>query len=299
MNKKEKFILISIFLVLATVLNAISCFKSGMVLNTVYYFFYSLIPYIIYSSIIVSIKNRAVVYVTVLFLLVIDFLMKIDISKELLQYKPNVIYSWILMTPLILVSLIFLVFVLFITGVWICKRKGIKDLSQKLNIPERFQFNDDELGKFIFIILSFGFLINFQDIVHVCTSTLGLVLGIQGPENIPAAYLLKKFLMVLFAMMPYFIFVIVSYYLNCRWISYVVGFTAIIFDVYLKAVSLLFSNTGYELGNSFSEVLTSIFNPFTFILFIPIAFALLFFGKKMFDSSDIMLEDEEPAESND
>lgn len=298
MRKKEKFILIFVFMILAIVLNGISCYMTGLAINNFYYFFYSLTPYIIYSSIIVSIKNRALIYITAAFLLIIDFLMKININPEISKYKQNVIYSWMLMTPLVLVSLVFIVFALFITGVWYCKKFGISKFEVKFNIPEQFQFEDDELAKFILIILSFGFLINFQNIVNLCTTTLSLILNYNNAGSISTGYFLNKILVVVLAMLPYFIFVGISYFINCKWISYIVGFTAVIFDIYLKVVAALFLNSGYNIGSSFTEVLYSIFNPLTFILFIPAVFAILFYGKKIFNKNQTEeITETEPKEA--
>lgn len=298
MDKKEKFILISVFIILAFVLNYISCFSTEVSLNTTYYFFFSLIPYFIYSSVIFSIKNKPVIYTTAVFILIIDFLMKLNIGIELIKQSENVVLSWMLMAPLVLVSLTFIVFVLFITGAWICRKKGISKINLKFNIPESFQFDDDELTKFLFIILSFGFLINFQNIIHVSTGLMSIVLGVQNAEVISGQNLIHSLLSVILAMLPYFIFVTVSYYVKCRQISYIIGFVAIVFDIYLKVVSYMFLNSEYSLGTSLTEVLSSVFNPLTFIIFVPVAFAVLFFGKKLLDKNIIEEEEIEPESEN-
>lgn len=298
MGKNEKFILITVFIILAFILNLVLCFKAGATLNTTYYFFFSLIPYFIYSSVIVSIKNKPVIYITAVFILIIDFLIKLNISVELIKCSDNVIYSWMLMSPLVLVSLIFIVFILFVTGVWFCKKRGITKFNLKFNIPEKFRFEDEELIKFLFIILSFGFLINFQNIIHVSTGIMNMILGIGNTGSSAESSLFQTIIAVALSMMPYFIFVLVSYFVNCRQISYIIGFAAIVFDIYLKIITYLFSNTGYTLGGSFTEILYSIFNPFTFIMFIPIAFAAFFFGRKIFDKNIINSDDNEGATEN-
>lgn len=281
MKKIEKIISTSIFVLLAVLLNVMSCYKAGIFSNTIYYLIYSLIPYFIFSLFAAYMNNRAVIYMTAVFMLLIDYLMKSAINSQTIISTPKLAYSWVLMAPLLLVSLIFLVLIIYITLTWICRKKGISTLNITFGLPTQIRFEDEELGKFVFVILAIGFLVNFQNIINVSTTVLSAILGFAGVETIFTSGILLS----IFGMFPYLIFVGISYFVNSRGISYLVGFIAITFDIYLKIISQIFLNSGMDFGSNFADVINSIFNPVTISMFIPMAFALLIFGKKLFEKN--------------
>jgi hypothetical protein len=279
MNKIEKILAVTGLLAISTYLNVFSCDRLGITNNAIYYLIYSLIPYFIFGLFAAYVKNKPVIYLTAIFMLMIDYLMKFAIAPEASNNLTKFAYTWVLMTPLLLVSLLFIVLGLYITISWVCKKKGLSTSNISFGVPTKIQFDDEELGKFVFVVLAIGFLVNFNNIINLTTMILDTILGYSRIEAIAASGVL----FTLFGMMPYLIFVLISYMVNSRGISYLVGFIAITFDIYLKIISQLFFNSGMEVGTDFSEVVNSVFNPVNISLFIPAAFAVLVFGKKLFE----------------
>lgn len=283
MNKKEKIIAISLLLILAILINLSSCFKMGFGFYTIYYLIYSLVPYFIFSFITLNINSRAVVYITSIFMLAIDSLIKIDIGAELINYSPDVLYSWILLAPLLLISLIFIVFAVLILIIWFCQKKGITMLNIKLKPSELIRFKDHELGNFVYVVIALGFIINFQNVIVLFTTILNSVINFTGFENLFSKDILLTIFGVSISLLPYLIFLLISYFLNCKWASFLVGFMTIIFDIYLKIISETYFSSIFDFGNKTAESVYSILNPFTFIMFVPVAFGIVIFGSRLLE----------------